>query len=712
MFLKKGWRKNPPKTGKAKPPSRRLDLESLERRDVMSSSSATAYLVPVAPNLNATAILTTGDTVPAVGGGTYQMAGIPDGLGAFDNGDGTFTVLMNHELGSTSGAVHAHGSVGAFVSKLVIDKATLNVLSGEDLIKSVNLASGATTTAFGRFCSADLPAISAFYNAATGLGTQERIFMNGEEIGVNGRGFGTVVSTGTAYELPRLGKMSFENSLANPFAQDKTLVMSNSDGSPGYVYLYVGTKTNTGSAVDKAGLTNGSLYVVKVNGLNAETRDFGLAASGSLTTTGTFSLFKLGNNGDVSALSGTQINTDSGGTTGGNGTTFLRPEDGAWDPTHPNDYYFVTTDRFDQVQDGLGAQVGRSRLWRLHYTDLANPEAGGTIEMLLDGTEGGNMFDNMTIDGQGRILLQEDVGNQVHNGKIWAYDIATDSLMIWYMHDPARFGDVGLAPTAPFTIDEESSGIIDVSSIFGPGAYLADVQAHYTNPDPNLVEGGQLLLLRQTAATAALQGGKLTLFGSAANDDIRVNITNDGDVIVKVAGQDILTVAGTDVDSVVGNGFDGNDRINVSDEIDVPAFLRGGRGNDRLFGGGGNDILMGDEGNDELYGRAGHDLLIGGLGSDVIQGGRGNDLVVGGTTAYDANPLLLQKISDSWTSPGSYNKQVAKLRTGANGVPKLDLTTVFDDQVKDWLYGEAGFDWFWAGLSDLHDKKVLEAVGP
>ncbi len=32
------------------------------------------------------------------------MVGIPDGLGAFDNHDGTFTVLMNHELGNTARA--------------------------------------------------------------------------------------------------------------------------------------------------------------------------------------------------------------------------------------------------------------------------------------------------------------------------------------------------------------------------------------------------------------------------------------------------------------------------------------------------------------------------------------------------------------------------------------------------------------------------------
>ena len=38
-------------------------------------------------------ILTAGDSVNG-----YRMAGWPDGLGAYDNGDGTFTLLMNHEL--------------------------------------------------------------------------------------------------------------------------------------------------------------------------------------------------------------------------------------------------------------------------------------------------------------------------------------------------------------------------------------------------------------------------------------------------------------------------------------------------------------------------------------------------------------------------------------------------------------------------------------
>ena len=55
------------------------------------SSSQTSYLTPTAPGWSATSLLTVGD---AVGG--YLMAGIPDGLGAYDNGNGTMTVLANH----------------------------------------------------------------------------------------------------------------------------------------------------------------------------------------------------------------------------------------------------------------------------------------------------------------------------------------------------------------------------------------------------------------------------------------------------------------------------------------------------------------------------------------------------------------------------------------------------------------------------------------
>ncbi len=451
------------------------------------SSSQSPYLVRSQPGIGLKSVVTVGDTVPKVGGGSYRMVGIPDGLGAFDNGDGTFTVLMNHELPDSLGGIRAHGAAGAFVSKWTVRKDDLSVVGAEDLIKQVatwNTATSsynapATGVVIGRLCSADLPAAPAFYNAATGKGYDDRIFMDGEEVGAEGRAFAHLL-TGTSYELPALGKLSFENSVANRATGDKTVVIGLDDSTPGQVYVYAGDKQAAGSAVDRAGLTGGTLYGIKISGFPAEGAATGIP-SGTAFTAHAF--------GDVSAWTGAQLEAASNSA---DVTRFNRPEDGAWDPSSPNDFYFVTTASF----------TAASRLWRLHFADPANPAAGGTISMLLDGTETGgtperlHMLDNLTVNGRSQVILQEDPGNQPYLARVWLYDIASDTLTQVAEHDPARFAP----PTpAPFTQDEESSGVIDASGILGAGWYLLDVQAHYPDPDPELVEGGQLLAMHISA---------------------------------------------------------------------------------------------------------------------------------------------------------------------------------------------------------------------
>ncbi len=459
------------------------------------STSQSPYVIPVAPSAQTTSILSVNDVI-----GTYTMCGIPDGLGAYDNNDGTFTLLMNHELGNTLGVTRAHGGIGAFVSKWVINKSNLSVSSGSDLMTSVFGWNSGTQTSdavssvfnFSRFCSADLPAVSAFYNPVTGLGTLERLFMHGEEGGSTGYQLASVTTGANAGKAFILGKFNlstngsgltgigaWENALACPYPQNKTIVIGNNDGGTGImnnsVSVYVGTKLNAGSEVEKAGLTNGTLKFVNVTGNTVEIP----AANSTSRATNIVS-------GTAFTLSGTSS------------TTFSRPEDGAWDPSNPSKFYFVTTDRLDQVNDGIGAQIGRTRLWRLNFTDITNPDLGGTIDLLLDGSDGVNMMDNMTIDNYGHILLQEDVGNAAHNGKIWQYTIATDSLKLIAKHDPSRFGDIinGISQpaTAPYNQDEESSGIIDAQAILGPGKFLFVDQAHYA-VSGQAVEGGQLLAL-------------------------------------------------------------------------------------------------------------------------------------------------------------------------------------------------------------------------
>jgi len=432
------------------------------------SSSQDPYLVPVAPGVETVSILTVGDTTPD----GYRMVGIPDGLGAFRASAGAFSLVMNHELGTTAGSVRAHGQTGSFVSKWLIRRDDLAVLAGQDLIQSAEIVTGGA--AFSRFCSGDLADGKAFWFGRPG----PELYLNGEETGAEGRAFAHVASgpnQGQSYELPSLGNLSFENVVARPFPSPRTAVVGTDDSTPGQVYLYLGWKRFLGNEVERAGLTEGTLHGIRVPGVLTEDRATGIGAA---------TRFELASLGDVSALSGAQLQAASAAA---GVTEFLRPEDCAWDTLDPRVLYFVTTDRFDSE-----SQVGRSRLWRLRFDHPLRLELGGTIEAVLDGTEGQQMMDNIAVDQRGNVLIQEDPGNQVHLARVWMYKPVSDTLVLLAQHDPSRF----LAGAPDFlTQDEECSGIIDASTILGAGWYLLDVQAHYALGG-ELVEGGQLLALR------------------------------------------------------------------------------------------------------------------------------------------------------------------------------------------------------------------------
>src|SRR5215510_7301669 len=501
----------------------------LGKREVaMAALDATgtrSYVLPSRPGVYIKPILTTGDAVNG-----YRMCGIPDGLGALDRGD-AFELFVNHEITiGAPGIVRAHGSNGAFVSRWIIDRRSLRVLKGEDLTKSANDVhqwNGSSyftgTTVWQRLCSADLHDEKALRHGS--IGTFERMFLDGEEI-TFGRAWARIVTgshTGEAWELPRLGKMSFENVVACPHGKEKTIVALFDDGSidtaapaasnPSEVFIYIGQKQTTGEEIEKAGLTNGKLYGIRVyrrdNGqdtlITAENNDFGL---GNQTTgfvgRGRFELAELGQAGDVSAWSGLQLEQDA---ISKNVFRLFRPEDGAWDPRRDpgNALYFVTTGEIN-ADTSIGTN---SRLWRLKFEDIDDPLKGGKIEILLSGKElpapGWRMFDNITIDRHGRLLLQEDTGNNPWVARIWLYGIDSGTLTEIAHHDPELFqptSAIGVTPPTGgplfLTQDEESSGIIDAEHVLGRGWFLFDVQNHKREPDPDpfgLVEGGQLLAM-------------------------------------------------------------------------------------------------------------------------------------------------------------------------------------------------------------------------
>jgi hypothetical protein len=440
-------------------------------------SSEEPFVTPLGCPVKQAAILTTGDSPNLKPDGSrYRMVGAPDGLGAFDNGDGTFTLLANHGLGVNSGIVRAHGARGAFISKWRIRKADLAVLEGSDLVQRVaefNPDTGAhgepsTGVAFGRFSSADLPKAPALYDAASDLGYDGNLLFNGEQVGDEGRAWVHGMD-GVSFEFARMGRANWENLVANPGTGKRTVVLGTDGSAGGQLYVYLGEKTNKGSPAERAGLTNGSLFGVRVAGVALEDAGVGIPD-------GSFALASLGN---AEGRGGAALHEESvkAGVTG-----FQVPADGAWDPNSPSDFYFVTKAAFELP----------SRLYRLRFFDAANPAQGGVIEMLLDGSEGQRMLDGVALDQKGHVYLQEDPGPSDHLARIWRYDIASDQLSEVSRHDPSFFSP----GSATFlTNDEESSGIFDASDILGPSRFILTSQVHVALRDAELVEGGQLSLL-------------------------------------------------------------------------------------------------------------------------------------------------------------------------------------------------------------------------
>lgn len=491
-----------------------------------TSSSQAPYVNAIAPGVEFTSILTAGD----VARNGYRMSGIPDGLGAYDNGDGTITVLMNHEIDNLNGVPRAHGAMGAFVSEWVINKRDLRVISGSDLIKNVYGWNAATQQSddvtsivtFNRFCSADLASPRAFFNPRSGLGSHARIFLNGDEGGSNGYAMAHVAtgrSKGNSYILGKFNTKTngsggidvgnWENLLANPFPQNKTVVIGTNDGGTGImdnsVLVYVGTKTNSGSEVDKAGLTNGVIRFVSVDGIVNEISDVATRATGIVS-------------GARFSLSDTAS------------THFSRPEDGAWNSRKPNEFYFVTTDQLDKTDLAGGTQKGGTRLWRLTFDDIRNVDAGGKIDIMLDsatlaggvGVDKPNMFDNISVNSDGTITLQEDVGGNAHNGKIWQFDPADSSFTLLSKFDPALFGDIvgGSFVAGTHTKDEETSGVIDITRILdrhdGKKYELFVVQDHATAASLQAIGA----LNAEADPVAMFQGGQLILMSAPlAHDD-------------------------------------------------------------------------------------------------------------------------------------------------------------------------------------------------
>jgi hypothetical protein len=185
---------------------------------------------------------------------------------------------------------------------------------------------------------------------------------------------------------------------------------------------------------------------------------------------------------------------------------FIRLEDLAYDRNDPRVVYIADTAERRAVPDPTTGRLRRApstgpfgpyvngRIFRFEF-DANNPRKVTSFSILLDADAGGpnnpavmHQPDNMDTSA-GSLMVQED-SSQPPNSRIWRYDFATRTWSV-----VAHVNES----------DWESSGIVDASQWFGPGAWLLDVQAHgaddyvFSQVVGNVTikrEGGQLLLMR------------------------------------------------------------------------------------------------------------------------------------------------------------------------------------------------------------------------
>jgi len=211
------------------------------------------------------------------------------------------------------------------------------------------------------------------------------------------------------------------------------------------------------------------------------------------------------------------------------------------------------------------------------------------------------------------------------------------------------------------SVPDRTVNVNVVQDLTAPGTQATAVLV----PNPN-VAGTQMLVIT----------------GTPRSDRIQVNTQSGGNLVVRLKNQTIGTFPVNGISLITIDGLAGNDHISIGPNIDIPAvlnggfgndhlsggagddILHGGPGNDRLEGGNGNDILTGDAGNDQLIGGAGLDMLIGGAGNDRLVGGPDDDILVGGTTSFDHNDDALKMLLNEWTSGRPFDTRVNNLRFG------------------------------------------------
>ncbi len=505
-----------------------------------AATAAKRYTVPLVPDYQTKALFTVGDRVPWLNDSArqYQMVGIPDGLGAHSNdgirdlerrwGSDSATLFMNHEFTSSTISEPLVGGPryrGSFVSRWILDedgdpvagaRAYASVFT-RDLLVGPAAEEGNATPPFGRLCSGTL--------AGSRDGFDRYIYLAGEEANQTSTAFATPTfdpSKGgsavaffndEAHVLPDLGHMAWENAVVKPDTGSKTVIMNMEDGPAtpdNQLWMYVGTKNRrSSSALERNGLVGGDLFFFRSNDSSRN----GEATFKEGTITGHW--VKIQGGGDQSEVA-LEAQADAN-----NAMTFIRPEDGAFNKTNSNGFFWATTGGNDSINK-LGRlyeldlasgdpSTGPASLTVVYNADLVTA-AGQDIAVSPDNIDTSEQY--LMINEDGTAQSRQWMASQGRDGSIWRFTIGggTPSIDWRSKYRVAELDPPGqYNPAAVGAGIWETSGIIDAANVFGDGGdddddddgdgrdiWLFDVQAHPPTTPQNAaqqIEDGQLLLL-------------------------------------------------------------------------------------------------------------------------------------------------------------------------------------------------------------------------
>jgi hypothetical protein len=436
-------------------------------------------LVGLAPGVMYDPILTAGDVV-----GNYQMTGVPDGGGFWFRGwgHGGLTWVFDHELADKNQypnpALGAGDNFGSRVSALTLNRNGA-VTSAKHIVRG--------TESYVWFCSGNLTVLDG--NPWYFTGEEDTFGVHG------GTSIAVDVKKGTFKDLPWFGFMAHEQEIPVQ-GLGRATVMLSEDGPKSKSQMYQYTAGSWNGVLNG----NGRLGVFVPNGTPTDgdwsTNDIhkGQALQGRFVA-----LDQLTDNANAATL---EAAAQAAGA-----FDFVRLEDVATSKNNSRVIYMSDT-------GSLGHATVRGRVYKMTL-NKDNPRHA-SLTVLLDGDSGDNIVNPDNLDTSKKsLMIQEDrnsehrhnvdMGAQTGYSRVLAYNLATGTVTV-----VAR---VDTPPALAAVSGEgvwESSGIVDASSVWGPGWWLLTVQQHETFTD----QAANPSLIPNTTTGEAGQVGRVFIPGT------------------------------------------------------------------------------------------------------------------------------------------------------------------------------------------------------